>query len=178
MEGGYGGGGHGGGGFSLGGLGGGSYGSGGHGGRGYGGGYGYQRPQQLLKIIKNDEPDGLFDTLLNFFSVGFEPLILLLGLASLATTAVLFVAITNAGKRSFGARLVRRENMLKLLGDQQEEELEDMDRKVKQGNIERKKRYLDCLFFQESRNLKLHFFNRKNRTLFILLFSKNIIYKI
>ena len=60
-----------------------------------------------VEYHKNDEPDGLFDTLLNLFSVGFEPLILLLGLASLATTAVLFVAITNAGKRSFGARLVR-----------------------------------------------------------------------
>ena len=71
---------------------------------------------------------------------------------------------------------MRRENWSELPGDQQEEDLEEMDRKVKQGNID-KKRYLDCLLFQESRNLKLHFFNTKHRTLLILLDSSNIIYK-
>ena len=79
------------------------------------------------------------DIFLNFFSFGFEPLTLLLGFASLANTAVLFVAITNAGKRSFLARLLRRENWSQLPGDQQEEDLEEIDRKVKQGNIDKKK---------------------------------------
>ena len=77
------------------------------------------------------------DIFLNLFSVGFEPLILLLGFASWANTAVLFVAITNAGKRSFEARLLRRENWSQLLGDQQYEDLEEMDRKVKQGNSDK-----------------------------------------
>ena len=74
--------------------------------------------------------------MLNFFSVGFEPLILLLGLA-----------ITNAVKRSFGGRLVRRENWSELLGDQQQEDLEEIDRKVKQGNID-KKRSVTVYFFR------------------------------
>ena len=79
----------------------------------------------------------LIDIFLNFFSFGFEPLTLLLGFASLANTAVLFVAITNAGKRSLGARLLRRENWSQLLDYQQYEDLEEMYRKVKQGNSDK-----------------------------------------
>ena len=126
---GYDGGGHDGRAYGGGGFGGGGYGGGGYGGGGYGGG-GYQRPQQLLKIIKNDEPEGFFESFFNLFSVGFEPLILLLGLASLATTAVLFVAITNAGRRSFGARFIKRGNWLE---DRQQQDLEELDRTVSQG---------------------------------------------
>ena len=39
------------------------YGGGVHGG-GYAGGYGYQRPLQLLRIIKEDEPERIFETFL------------------------------------------------------------------------------------------------------------------
>ena len=45
--------------------GGGGHGGGRHGGGGYGCGYCYQRPLQLLKIIKEDEPEGIFDTFLS-----------------------------------------------------------------------------------------------------------------
>ena len=109
-------------------------GGGGYGGGGYGGGYGYQRPLQLLKIIKEDEPEGIFDTFLSFFDIGFEPFILLLGLAGIGAAAVLFSAITNAGRRSIRRRILNGRNWLEQLSDQQQEYMEEIHENVVRGN--------------------------------------------
>ena len=108
-------------------------GGGGYGGGGYGGGYDYQRPLQLLKIIKEDEPEGIFDTFLSFFDIGFEPFILLLGLAGIGAAAVLLSAITNAGRRNIRRRILNGRNWLEQLSEQQQEYLEDIHENVVRG---------------------------------------------
>ena len=115
-------------GYGTGGRYGGSYGG------GYGGGYGYQRPLQLLRIIKDDEPEGIFDTFLSFFDIGFEPFVLLLGLAGIGAAAVLFSAITNAGKRSYKYSFLQGRNWLKQITDQQFKYIEEIHENVIKGS--------------------------------------------
>ena len=103
---------------------------------GYGGGYGYQRPLQLLRIIKEDEPEGIFDTLLSFFDIGFEPFILLLGLAGIGAAAVLFSAITNAGKRSLKTNLLKGGDWVGRISHQQQNHLQELHENVIKGKYD------------------------------------------
>ena len=48
---------------------------------------------------------GLFETFLNLFRLGFEPFVLLLGLAGVGAAAALFLIIRNSGRRSLGWQL-------------------------------------------------------------------------
>ena len=57
--------------------------------------FGYQKPVQLLRIIKEDEPEGIIGTFLSCFDIGC--------LTLHPAAAVLFSAIISAGRRSLRA---------------------------------------------------------------------------
>ena len=93
------------------------------------GDYGHynQQPITIIRIVRPERSQGLFDTFLNFFRIGFEPFILLLGLAGAVGVGTLFFLIQNRGKRSMswsGAALIQ------TLADQ---ELENLERRVVKG---------------------------------------------
>ena len=70
---------------------------------------------------------------MSFLDIGFEPFILLLGLAGIGAAAVLFSAITNAGRRSIRRRILNGRNWLEQLSEQQREYLEDIQENVVRG---------------------------------------------
>ena len=97
--------------------------------------YSGPRPQahRLFKVFRPKQPDGIFDTILSFFEIGFEPFILLLGLAGLAAGAALFIAITAAGRRSFGRTAVKGRNGLEGISEQRVGRVNILNERVERG---------------------------------------------
>ena len=90
----------------------------------------HHKPLTIIRIVRPERSQGLFDTFLNFFRIGFEPLILLLGLAGAVAAGALFLVIRNSGRRSLGwAGLTHSQNW----PGQELQELQEVQERVVTG---------------------------------------------